>query len=83
MGVQGENEQASSEAQWEETDLNSMSHSCNRTIGGEAIGHYAFRELRFPQMLKKMGFSGSQADLAELLIIGRLIHPASERATRV
>ncbi|MEA3486534.1 MAG: IS1634 family transposase [Thermodesulfobacteriota bacterium] len=79
--LQGENEQASSETHWEEADLDSMTHSRSRTVGGEALGHYAFGQLRFCQMLKKMGFSETQADLAELLIIGRLIHPASERAT--
>jgi transposase len=34
-------------------------------------------------MLEGLGLSGKQVDLAALLIIGRLLHPASERATRI
>lgn len=68
-------------AWWEEADLNSLSQTRSRTVGGEAIGYFAFRELHFPGILKELGFTASQVELAALLIIGRLLRPASERAT--
>lgn len=66
---------------WETVDLASFAQEEVRTVGGEAIGHWAFNELGFPKMLEEFGFSPMQAAVAALLIVGRLLHPASERET--
>jgi transposase len=69
------------EPQWETVDLGSITQEEVRTIGAEALGHWAFNKLGFPGVLKGLGFSQTQITVAALLIIGRLIHPASERET--
>jgi len=69
------------EENWETVDLNSISKSKSRTIGGEALGWYAFCKLHFPGMLRKLGFTPEQIHRTALLAIGRLLHPASERET--
>jgi transposase len=65
----------------ETVNLSSLSTSRSRTVGGESIGHYAFEKLGFPGILRKVGFDDEQINQSELLIIGRLLHPASERET--
>jgi transposase len=67
--------------QWETVDLESITQEEVRTIGAEALGHWAFNKLGFPGAFKDLGFSPTQIMVASLLIIGRLIHPASERQT--
>jgi len=69
------------EEDWETVNLGSLSNSESRTIGGEALGYYAFRKLEFPRILRSLGFGRKQVDRAALLVIGRLLHPASERET--
>jgi len=66
---------------WERVDMNSLSQGESRSIGGEAISYNAFKKLGFPEILSDLGFSQWQIQQAALLIIGRLIHPASERET--
>ena len=66
---------------WQSVDLNSFSHGQSRTIGGEALGYEAFQNLDFPRLLAKLGFSPEQIQKVGLLIIGRLLHPGSERET--
>ena len=69
------------EPDWETVDLNSLSQGECRTIGGEAVGYEAFKRLGLPQILSEIGLSPEQIDKAALLVIGRLLHPASERET--
>lgn len=69
--------------EWETVDLGSLSQSEFRTIGGEMVGYWAFEELGMAQIFKDLGLSRKQIDQAALLIIGRLLHPASERETAV
>jgi transposase len=66
---------------WQTLDLNSLSPGKSRTIGGESIGYDAFQKLGFPRMLADLGLSHRQIEQAALLIIGRLLHPDSERET--
>jgi transposase len=66
---------------WETVDLGSLSQGKARTIGGEAIGCEFFQRLEFPRILREVSFSEEQINKAALLIIGRLLHPASERET--
>jgi transposase len=65
----------------ETVDLNSITHEEVRTIGGEAIGWWAFKELGLDGILSGLGFSERQVQLSALLILGRLLHPGSERET--
>ena len=69
------------EADWETVDLNSLSQGEFRTIGGEAVAHKAFKRLGLPQILAQLGLNEEQIHQAALLIIGRLLHPSSERET--
>jgi transposase len=68
---------------WERVDLNSFRPGQSRTIGGESIGYAAFQKLDFPRMLAKTGLGPEQIQQAALLIIGRLLHPGSERETAI
>lgn len=68
---------------WETVDLHSLVPARSRTIGGESIGYDAFQKLGFPRMLASLGLSQRQIEQAALLIIGRLLHPDSERETTI
>ena len=70
-------------ADYETVDLNSMSTHENRTVGGEAVAHHAFGQLHLPEILTDLGFNRQSLNQAALLIIGRLLHPASERGTLI
>lgn len=50
-----------------------------RPIGAEYLGVSFFNKLKLPQCLKTCGFTKRQMEIAALLIIGRLVHPGSER----
>jgi len=50
-----------------------------RTIGGEAVAYAAFEKLGLTEVLSEIGLG--QIHKAALLVIGRLLHPASERET--
>lgn len=69
------------EHNWETVDLNSLSQGEFRTIGGEAVGHAAFKRLGLPEILAQLGLNEEQIHQAALLVIGRLLHPGSERET--
>lgn len=66
---------------WETVDLTSLSQGEVRTIGAESVAWNAFKRLGFPEILSNLGFNQEQIDRTALLVIGRLIHPASERET--
>jgi len=66
---------------WDSVDLNSFASGKSRTIGGEAVGYDAFQKLEFPRILANLGLSRAQMQQSALLIIGRLLHPDSERET--
>jgi transposase len=72
---------ASPEPVWETIDMNSLNSSIFRSIGGEIAGNWAFEKLGFPGLLSELGLNKKQLDQAALLIIGRLLHPDSERET--
>ncbi len=60
-------------------DVNAVSSSKNKIIGPEHIGHNAMKSLGLFELFEQLSFTSSQSDLAALLIIGRLVHPSSER----
>ena len=71
----------SEQPDWEKVDLNSLSQSEVRTLGAESVAWDTFKRLGFPGILSDLGFSQEQSHKAALLVIGRLVHPASERET--
>lgn len=71
------------EPEWETVNLKSQSQSKYRTLGGEMVGYWAFEKLGLPRLLTNLGLNEAQIAQATLLIIGRLLHPASERATAI
>ncbi|MCE1245651.1 MAG: IS1634 family transposase [Firmicutes bacterium] len=66
--------------EWETVDLASITNSESRTVGGEALAHYAFESLGFGKLLSGLGFSKEQINQTELLLAGRLLYPGSEQA---
>ena len=50
-----------------------------RHIGNESLGVSFFNKLQLHECLNSCGFSKRQIEIAMLLIIGRLVHPGSER----
>lgn len=68
-------------AEYEEIDVNSLKNSHLRTIGGEYVADEMLNKIGFPDILKKLGFTDKQIKIAKLLVIGRMIYPASEFAT--
>lgn len=66
---------------YQRVDLKSLQHKGVRTIGAEYVGWQYFRRLKIAEILRRVGFSDEQIEVAALLIVGRLVAPASERAT--
>ena len=71
----------SEQPDWDTVDLNSLSQGEVRTIGAESVAWDAFKRLGFPRILSDLGFGREQVYKVALLVIGRLVHPASERET--
>jgi len=62
-------------------NLNNLSTSKHRSFGSEFVAHSIWNELKMPQKLKALEFSAKERSLAEGIVAGRLIEPASELAT--
>ena len=60
-------------------DINSIETEKPRSIGAEHAGLAAVEALGFGDIFKQLDFSKTETDLAKLLIVGRLVHPSSER----
>jgi hypothetical protein len=68
--------------EYETVDIKSLAHSQSRTIGAEYVGLSMFRRLGLEQFFQRLGFSKTESDLVALSIVGKLVHPGSERRTR-
>ena len=64
---------------FETVDVTSLQNHRVRRIGGEYLGATFFNKLKLHECLKACGFSQRQIEIAMLLIVGRLVHPGSER----
>lgn len=64
---------------FETVDIESLQNQRVRQIGGEYLGLTFFKKLYLPECLKACGLTQRQIEIAMLLIIGRLVHPGSER----
>jgi len=67
---------------FESVDLSSLENTQCRTIGAEYVGWWMVRSLGLDQLFRQLGWSASQSQVAILAIVGRLVHPGSERQTR-
>jgi len=67
------------EQDFQSVDINSIVTEKPRSIGAEHAGLAAMEALGFGDIFKKLDFSKTETDLAMLLIVGRLVHPSSER----
>jgi transposase len=64
-------------------DLRSVRVTTVRSIGAEYVGVAEARRLRLERILTEVGLTEAQARGALALIVGRLVAPGSERATRI
>jgi transposase len=69
------------DSQFEEIDINSIKTSTIRTIGSEYFTLETMKKLGFDKIFKDLGFTDKQTKVAKMLIIGRMVYPASEFAT--
>ena len=76
------NEQEKEEPEYERINLNSLTDSKTRTLGAEYVGLSTFKKLGLDSLLFQLGFSEKQVAFAALSIVGKLVHPASEKRTR-
>lgn len=82
--VQKKNEEKSARTQKREfcnIDLESVEHSMTRSLGPELVAHTFWKRLGFDELLRTCGLTLKQQALAEAVIVGRLIKPASEHKT--
>jgi len=71
-----------SEPNYATVDLNSLQNIQSRTMGAEYVGLSMFKALGLPKLLRELGFSSDQINGAILAIVGKLVHPSSEKQTR-
>jgi transposase len=62
-------------------NLESMSNSLIRSLGCELVGHDFYLRLGFPELMAACDLDAYQRDLAEAVILGRLIAPDSDLGT--
>ena len=62
-------------------DLNSVQTAESRGIGAELVAKEMWDRLELTPILSDCGFSEKEIAVSQALILGRLIHPASELAT--
>jgi len=66
---------------YETVDLNSLAHSDAKTLGAEHVALTHMQHYHIDRILKEHGFDDRQIAYAKMLIVGRMVHPASERET--
>ena len=66
---------------YQRVDMNRLSLSEARSIGAETLSMFMFEGLELDQKLTACGFNQKELSAAMGSIIGRMIHPSSERET--
>ena len=66
---------------YETVDITTVSNSDSRTIGAEHAALSMIEEYGFDKILKELNFTEKEINYAKMLIVGRLVHPGSERET--
>lgn len=74
-------EEDSDQPDYAEVDLNSMKTHNSRSIGAEYVSLSILNRLGLDRILSGLGFNKDQIKIAKLLIVGRMVHPASELST--
>lgn len=64
---------------YQRVDIHSVKTSESKSIGAEYVMAEQMNRYGFDGMLEQLGFSPKQIDYAKVLIIGRAVHPCSER----
>lgn len=64
---------------YQKVDINSVKTSESKSIGAEYVITEQMSRYGFDKILQRLDFSGKQIDYAKHLIIGRAVHPSSER----
>lgn len=65
----------------QEVDLDSIEQIESKEIGVEWLVKQAFDKFGIPAILAGSGIEGPQADIAQMLLTGKLLHPSSELET--
>jgi hypothetical protein len=66
-------------ADYQHVDVNSVTTSQSKSIGAEYVIAEQMSRYGFDDILQRLDFSARQIDYAKELIIGRAVHPSSER----
>jgi len=67
--------------EFHEVDINSLQQSTPRSVGVEHVALQAMAQLGFVDQLAQLGINGAMRAAILGNVIGRMAHPASERAT--
>jgi hypothetical protein len=62
-------------------DLQSLGFMQQRSLGPDLVGNAFWNKLDFDEILAGCGFSGRERALAQAVVVGRLVAPASDLAT--
>jgi transposase len=73
------NEFKQSDQDFQSIDVNALASSEGKSIGSEHVGLEVMKQLGFFRLFRQLKFEKNIMDIAALLIIGRLVHPSSER----
>jgi len=80
-GVNGNEAAVKEDAQYEQVDINSLITNDAKTIGAEHVVISQMNEYGFDKILKGLNFTEEQIIYTRMLIVGRMVHPGSERET--
>ena len=69
------------DGQYEQVDISSLITNDAKTIGAEHVAISQMDEYGFDKILKGLNFTQKQIVYAKMLIVGRMVHPGSERDT--
>jgi len=69
-------------AEFENVNIKSVKNDKIRSIGAEYVALSMYKYLKLDELFTYLGFNEQQRNLAVLSIVGRLVNPGSERATR-
>ena len=72
-------ENTADKVDYQTVDVNSVTTSQSKSIGAEYVLAEQMSRYRFDAILQRLDFSAKQIDYAKELIIGRAVHPSSER----
>jgi hypothetical protein len=64
---------------FERLDMNSLKTTESRSIGGEYLILDQMKKFKFDQVLEDIGMSDKEKAYAKMLLVGRAVHPSSER----